>query len=50
MGAIVVTQPILSVGNADKLEKQAYDLALKDANTKSWGIALSNWKLIKKLF
>ena len=49
MGAIVVTQPILSVGNADKLEKQAYDLALKDANTKSWGIALSNWKLIKKI-
>ena len=49
MGAIVVTQPILSVGNADKLEKQAYDLALKDANTKSWGIALSNWKLIKKV-
>lgn len=49
MGAIVVTQPILSVGNVDKLEKQAYDLALKDANKKSWGIALSNWKLIKKI-
>ncbi len=49
MGAVVVTQPILSVGNVDKLEKQAYDLAIKDANTKSWGIALSNWKLIKKV-
>lgn len=49
LGAVVVTQPILSVGDVDKLEKQAYDLALKDANTKSWGIALSNWKLIRKV-
>ena len=49
LGAVVVTQPVLSVGNIEILEKQAYDLALKDANKKSWGIALSNWKLIKKV-
>ncbi len=49
LGAVVVTQPVLSVGSIDTLEKQAYDLALKDANKKSWGIALSNWKIIKKI-
>lgn len=49
LGAVVVTQPVLFVGSIDTLEKQAYDLALKDANSKSWGIALSNWKIIKKI-
>lgn len=48
-GAVVVTQPVLSVGDISTLEKQAYDLALKDANSKSWSVALSNWKLIKKI-
>lgn len=48
LGAVVVTQPVLSVGDIEKLEKDAYNLALKDANKKSWGVALSNWKLIKK--
>jgi uncharacterized protein YggE len=49
LGAAVVTQPVLSVGDINNLEKQAYNMALKDANKKSWQVALSNWKLIKKM-
>lgn len=48
-GAVVVTQPILSVGNISDLEKQAYDLAVKDAKKKAGGIALSNLKLFRKI-
>ena len=49
LGAIVVTQPTLSVGDINQLEKEAYNLALKDAGSKASGIALSNWKFIKKI-
>ena len=49
LGAVVVTQPILSVGNVSNLEKQAYDLAVKDAKKKAGSIALSNWKLFRKI-
>jgi len=49
MGAVVVTQPVLSVGDVSSLEKQAYNLAVKDAKKKAGGIALSNWKLLRKI-
>ncbi|MFZ3301596.1 MAG: SIMPL domain-containing protein, partial [Microgenomates group bacterium] len=49
MGAQVVSQPQLSVGDSKKLENDAYALALKDAKSKANTTALKNWKLIKKI-
>lgn len=49
LGAVVVTQPVLSVGSIEKLEKDAYNMAIKDAKKKAGSIALSNWKLIRKI-
>lgn len=49
LGAAVVTQPVLEVGDKDELEKEAYDLALKDAKKKANGIALKNLKFLKKI-
>lgn len=48
-GAVVVTQPILSVGDIETLEKNAYNLAIKDAKKKAWNISFSNLKLIRKI-
>lgn len=48
-GAVVVSQPILSVGNIAELEKQAYNLAVKDAKKKANSLALSNLKFVKKI-
>lgn len=48
-GAMVVSQPILSVENQDKLEQQAFDSAMKDAKSQADKIASSNWKFIKKI-
>lgn len=48
-GAVVVSQPVLSVENQDVLEQQAFDAALKDAKKEAGTIALKNWKLIRKL-
>lgn len=48
-GALVVTQPVFSVGIGQKLEDDAYNLAIKDAKGKANKIALSNLKLIKKI-
>jgi uncharacterized protein YggE len=49
LGAVVVSQPILTVGNIEELEKEAYNLAIKDAKKKANSVAFSNWKLIKKI-
>ena len=49
LGAVVVTQPVLSVGNISNLEKEAYNLAIKDAKKKAGSIALSNWKILRKI-
>jgi len=49
LGAVVVSQPILTVGNIEELEKEAYNLAIKDAKKKANAVAFSNWKLIKKI-
>lgn len=49
IGANVVTQPVLEVGDKDKLNSQVYDLALKDAKKQALKIALKNFKLIKKI-
>lgn len=48
-GAFVVSQPVLSVGNIDALEKEAYNMAIKDAKKKAGSLALSNWKLLRKI-
>lgn len=48
-GALVVTQPVLSVENQDKLEQTALDSAMKDAKSQAAKIALSNWKLFRKV-
>lgn len=49
LGAVVVSQPVLTVGDIESLEKEAYDLAIKDAKKKANSVAFSNWKLIKKI-
>lgn len=49
MGAQVVSQPQLSVEDSNKLESEAYQLALKDAKSKASTVAMKNWKLIKKI-
>ncbi len=49
LGAVVVSQPVLTVGNIEALEKEAYNLAIKDAKKKANSVAFSNWKLIKKI-
>lgn len=48
-GAVVVTQPILSVGDKTKLENEAYDLALKNTKKQANSIALKYFKLFKKI-
>lgn len=48
-GASVVSQPVLSVENADELEKQAYNQAVRDAKSQAGRVALSNWKLLRKI-
>jgi uncharacterized protein len=49
MGAQVVSQPQLSVKDSNKLDSEAYGLALKDAKSKANDVAMKNWKLIKKV-
>lgn len=49
LGANVVTQPILSIGNKEKLESQAYDLALTDAKKQANTVASKHWKFLKKI-
>lgn len=49
LGAIIVSQPQLSVQDSQVVDSQAYDLALKDAKSKANKIALKNFKLIKRV-
>lgn len=49
LGAVVVSQPQLSVKDSKKVDNEAYELALKDAKSKANMAALKNWKLIKKI-
>jgi len=44
-----VSQPVLSVDNENSLDIQALNSAMQDANQKASGIALKNWKFIKKV-
>lgn len=48
LGASIVTQPVLSVGNIESLEKDAYNMAVKDAKRKAGNIALKNFKFFRK--
>ena len=49
IGALVVTQPVLSVENQDALAQQAFNSAMTDANSQADKIAGSNWKFIKSV-
>lgn len=48
-GATVVSQPVLTVQQKEKMEKDSFNLAFKDAKSKAWAIQLSNLKFIKKV-
>jgi len=48
-GATLVSQPVLSVDNTQKLEADAFNLALKDAKKRANAIALKNLKFLKKI-
>ena len=48
-GASLVTQPVISIEDEDKLENQAVDKALSDANKQASALALKHWKFIKKV-
>lgn len=48
-GALVVSQPVLSVENQDKLEQDAFDAALKDAKSQASMVGRKNWKFIRKI-
>lgn len=48
-GALVVSQPILSVENQEQLERAASDAALKDAKKQASEIGNRNWKFIRKI-
>lgn len=48
-GATVVSQPVLTVQQKDKMERDSFNLAFKDAKSKAWALQLSNFKIIKKV-
>lgn len=48
-GALVVSQPVLSVENQDNLDQQAFDAAMADAKTQASRIGLKSLKLIRKI-
>lgn len=48
-GVSVVSQPILSVDNQDKLEDEAFNLALMDAKNEAKKVSGANWKFVKKI-
>ncbi len=48
-GALVVTQPVLSVENQDKLAQDAFDTAMNDAKAQAGKIGSSNLKFIRKI-
>lgn len=48
-GALVVSQPILSIDNQDKLDQQAFSSAMKDAKSQAAKIGISSWKFIRKI-
>lgn len=48
-GALVVTQPVLSVDNQAVLQEQALKDALKSADTQATKLGVSKWKFLKKI-
>lgn len=48
-GAIVVSQPILSVNAPETYEDQAFNLALKDAKKKAGEMGNKNWRFIRRM-
>ena len=48
-GAIVVSQPILSVNEPKAYEDQAFALALKDAKQKAGEMGNKNWRFIRRM-
>ena len=48
-GVTLVSQPVVSVDNQSELEAKAINTAMLDAKDQANKIALSNWKLIRKI-
>ena len=48
-GAIVVSQPILSINEPEAYEDQAFNLALKDAKQKAGVLGNKNWRFIRRM-
>lgn len=48
-GALVVAQPILSVQSEDQLNQQAFNSAMKDADSQAAKIGYTKWKFIRKI-
>lgn len=48
-GATLVSQPVLTIDETDKLESEAFNMAVKDAKSKGSSIAFKNLKFIRKI-
>jgi uncharacterized protein YggE len=48
-GAALVSQPVVSTDKKDELEKQALDMAMKEAKSKASQIGTKNFKFIRKI-
>jgi uncharacterized protein YggE len=48
-GALVVSQPILSIENQNTVDQQAFDQAMKDARQQAGSIGNKNWKFLRKI-
>jgi len=48
-GALVVSQPILSIENQNTVDQQAFDEAMKDARSQAGSIGNKNWKFLRKV-
>jgi uncharacterized protein YggE len=47
-GALVVSQPVLSVENQGSVDAEAFNAAMKDAKMQAGKIGLNNWKFVRK--
>lgn len=47
--AALVSQPVVTAENQDKLAQEALDEAMKDADKQAGLVAAKNWKLIRKI-
>ncbi|HKB88023.1 MAG TPA: SIMPL domain-containing protein [Patescibacteria group bacterium] len=48
-GALVVSQPVLSIENQNTVDQQVFNSALGDAKKQASAIGFANWKFIRKI-